>query len=261
MRYETIKKIYERFDFIKPLPLYIDIFGTKRRRVIKDGIVADKYMIILKHNSNKNFSARSTFRVNRANLPVKDTTKRDNRSQYSRSPVRIGEAYNLMSAISGRLLAEYNIFMRSSTLGRNSLKRIIETDGNPLEIKRLKVQDNYINTNADIFNARLKGIGLGTEFVKENEYQSEMLEDVIMPLQIGKYIIYDTPLNKPLYNTLFAKFISRMEDFTMMESYPGEKSDHVWKELFELSEVKDMSIPEEMKEAIMDVTRNKGTSL
>ena len=90
IRYEAIKAIYERFDFIKPLPLYIDIFGTKRRRIIKDGIVADKYMMILKHNSNKNFSARSTFRVNRAGLPVKDTTKRDNRSQYSKSPVRIG---------------------------------------------------------------------------------------------------------------------------------------------------------------------------
>lgn len=41
IRYEAIKAIYERFDFIKPLPLYIDIFGTKRRRIIKDGIVAD----------------------------------------------------------------------------------------------------------------------------------------------------------------------------------------------------------------------------
>ena len=77
IRYETIKKIYETFDFIKPVPLYIDIFGTKKRRIIKDGIVADKYMMVLKHNNNKNFSARSTFRVNRANLPVKDTTKRD----------------------------------------------------------------------------------------------------------------------------------------------------------------------------------------
>ena len=82
IRYETIKKIYEEFDFIKPLPLYIDVFGTKKRRIIKDGIVADKYMLVLKHNNNKNFSARSTFRVNRANLPVKDTTKRDNKSHF-----------------------------------------------------------------------------------------------------------------------------------------------------------------------------------
>ena len=261
IRYETIKKIYEEFDFIKPLPLYIDVFGTKKRRIIKDGIVADKYMLVLKHNNNKNFSARSTFRVNRANLPVKDTTKRDNKSQYSRSPVRIGEAYNLMSSISGALLAEYNIFMRSSTLGRKSLKRILETDGNPLEIKRLKVKDNYINANADIFAARLKGIGLKVQYVRENEDEPTMLEDVVMPLQIGKYTIYDTPLNKPMYNKLFAKFIQMMESVSMMESYVGEKSDYVWDKIFEEDEIKELNIPKETKEMILTATRNKGVSI
>ena len=261
IRYETIKKIYEEFDFIKPLPLYIDVFGTKKRRIIKDGIVADKYMLVLKHNNNKNFSARSTFRVNRANLPVKDTTKRDNKSQYSRSPVRIGEAYNLMSSISGALLAEYNIFMRSSTLGRKSLKRILETDGNPLEIKRLKVKDNYINANADIFAARLKGIGLKVQYVREDEDEPTMLEDVVMPLQIGKYTIYDTPLNKPMYNKLFAKFIQMMESVSMMESYVGEKSDYVWDKIFEEDEIKELNIPKETKEMILTATRNKGVSI
>ena len=53
IRYKTITEIYERFDFIKPLPVYIDIFGTKKRRMMKDAIIADKYVIILKHNNNK----------------------------------------------------------------------------------------------------------------------------------------------------------------------------------------------------------------
>lgn len=261
IRYETIKKIYEEFDFIKPVPLYIDIFGTKKRRVIKDAIVADKYMMILKHNNNKNFSARSTFRVNRANLPVKDTTKRDNKSQYSRSPVRIGESYNLMSSISGALLAEYNIFMRSSTLGRKSLKRILETEGNPLEIKRLKVKDNYINANADIFAAKLKAIGIKPVFVREDEEEPTMLEDVVMPLQIGKYTIYDTPLNKPMYNKLFSKFIKMMEDVSFMETYPGEKSDYVWDKIFKEDDIVKLNIPDSTKEIILAATRNKGVSM
>lgn len=261
IRYETIKKIYETFDFIKPVPLYIDIFGTKKRRIIKDGIVADKYMMVLKHNNNKNFSARSTFRVNRANLPVKDTTKRDNRSQYSRSPVRIGEAYNLMSSISGALLAEYNIFMRSSTLGRKSLKRILETEGNPLEIKRLKVKDNYINSNADIFAARLKGIGLKVHYVREGEDEPTMIEDVVMPLQFGKYTIYDTPLNKPIYNKLFAKFIQLMETVSFMESYNGEKSDYIWDIIFNDDEIKELNISDTTKEMILAATKNKTVNL
>ena len=261
IRYQTIKDIYNHFDFIKPLPLYIDIFGTKKRRIAKDAIVADKYLIILKHNNNKNFSARSTFRVNRANLPAKDTTKRNNRSQYSKSPVRIGESYNLMSAISGRLLAEYNIFMRSSTLGRKSLKQIMETDGNPLEIKRLKVKDNYINANADIFNARLKSIGLELEFVRDGEFEEDMVEDVIMPLQIGKYTIYDSPLRKPMYNKLFMKYISIMESISVMESYPGEKKDLVWQRVFELPEIQEYELDDETKEMIVLASKNEGVDI
>ena len=56
IRYETLKKIYNEFQFIKPVPLYIDIFGTKRRRIIRDGIVGEQYILILKHNSSKNYS-------------------------------------------------------------------------------------------------------------------------------------------------------------------------------------------------------------
>ena len=257
IRYEAICAIYEKFDFIKPLPLYIDIFGTKRRRIIKDGIVADKYMMILKHNSNKNFSARSTFRINRAGLPVKDTTKRDNRSQYSRSPVRIGEAYNIADSISGRLLAEWDIFMRSSTLGKKSLQRILETDGNPLEIKRLELKTNYINSNAVIFENKLKAMGIGVEFVKEGVYDNMVVEDCIMPLQIGKYTIYDTPLKRQMYNKIFAEFMHLMETYSVAETYPGEKEDVIWKMTFELDEIKALEIDEDTKEMLIGVSKGE----
>lgn len=255
IRYEAIRAIYEHFDFIKPLPLYIDIFGTKRRRIIKDGIVADKYIMILKHNSNKNFSARSTFRINRAGLPVKDTTKRDNRSQYSRSPVRIGEAYNLGDTVSGRLLAEYDIFMRSSVLGKRSLKRILEAQGNPLEIKRLELKTNYINANAVIFESRLKAMGIGIDYVKEGLYDDIPVEDTIMPLQIGKYTIYDSPLKKQMYNEIFAEFIHLMETYSVVESYPGEKEYVIWKEVFELDNIKAFNLDEDVKAMLITATQ------
>lgn len=166
-----------------------------------------------------------------------------------------------MSSISGALLAEYNIFMRSSTLGRKSLKRILETDGNPLEIKRLKVKDNYINANADIFAAKLKGIGLKVDFVREDEDEPTMLEDVVMPLQIGKYTIYDTPLNKPMYNKLFSKFLKMMESVSVMETYNGEKSDYVWDQIFNEPDIVELNIPDETKEIILAATRNKGVDI
>ena len=236
---------------------YRDIFGTKRRRIIKDGIVADKYMMILKHNSNKNFSARSTFRVNRAGLPVKDTTKRDNRSQYSRSPVRIGEAYNLMDSVSGRLMAEYDIFMRSSVLGKKSLQRILEAKGNPLEIKRLELKDNYINANAVIFSNVLKAMGIGIEFVKEGIYDDMAVEDCIMPLEIGRYTIYDTPLKRQMYNKIFAEFIHLMESYSVTETYEGEKEDIIWKMVFELDEIKEFNLDDGTKDMLIGVSKGE----
>lgn len=253
LRYETIVKIYEEFPFIKPLPLYIDIFGIKHRRVLKDCVVGDKYMMILKHNSNKNFSARSTFRVNRANLPVKDTAKRDNRSPYSRAPIRIGEAYNLFSSISGELLAEYNIYMRGSTIGRKSLKRIIEASGNPLEIKKLKIKDNYINANADILACNLKGIGIGLEFFSEDTHV--VLEDVVMPIHIGKYTIYDIPSKKEMYVKIFVEFIKMMESISFVENYPGHKEDYIWDEVFKLDSIKELNLDEETKKILKESTK------
>lgn len=259
IRYETMKKIYDTFPFIKPLPMYIDIFGTKKRRILKDGVVGEKYIMVLKHNNNKNFSARSTFRVNRANQPAKDTTKRNNRSSYSHNPIRIGESYNLMSSISGALLAEYNIFMRSSTMGRKSLKRILETEGNPLAIKRLKVQDNYINANADIANAKLKGIGLRLKFFKEGECEEDagVLIDTIMPLHIKGYTIYDSPLNKPIYNQLFKAFDKYLSTTTIVQTYDGEREDIAWKYVFALPEIQKLNVPEEIREMVSKSSRHQ----
>lgn len=171
------------------------------------------------------------------------------------------EAYNLMSAISGALLAEYNIFMRSSTLGRKSLKRIIETEKNPLEIKRLELKDNYINANADIFNCKFKTIGLKLEFVTDKDSELGMVEDVVSPLQIGKYVIYDTPLKKEMYTRIFLKYTKLMEIISFMESYPGEKSDYIWDKTFEDPEVKEYNLDDDVKEMLKLATKNRGTSL
>ena len=256
IRYETMKEVYETFPFIKPFPMYIDIFGTKRRRIIKDGVVGDKYIMVLKHNSNKNFSARSTYRVNRANLPSKDTSKRENRSAYSHNPIRIGESYNLMSSISGSLLAEYNIFMRSSVMGRNELGKILEAEDNPLKIKRIKVKDNFVNANADIFAAKAKTLGFGLEFVRDYDKNQDILEDVIMPLHIHGYTIYDSPLRRPIYNKLFEVYEAFLSTFSVVETYIGEKNDLAWQYVFKQPEVQELDISDEMKEMLTGLKKD-----
>ena len=53
----------------------IDIFDTKKRRTTKD--VGDMYIMRMKHNDN--FSAGSTFRVNRTNLSAKNAADQSDR--------------------------------------------------------------------------------------------------------------------------------------------------------------------------------------
>lgn len=255
LAYDDIQAIYNEFPFIKPYPIYIDLFGIKKRRVMKDGIIGSKYILVLKQNSNKNFSARSTFRVNRANLPTKDVAKKTNRSSYARTPVRLSEIYNIMASNSGLDLAEYNIFMRSSALGRKSLQRILAAEGNPMLIDKLKVQDNFINANADILNAKLKGIGLEIKFYTEADPIPDIYSNAKIPMRIGDYTILCSYDEKPMYRDLLNRFDAKMKEFTMLESYQGEKHDVCWKQVFEDSEVKKYQLSDEKKDLLVTATK------
>jgi hypothetical protein len=232
--FDDVIRLYEAFPDVKPVDIYVDIFGTKQRKMIKKGIIGYEYMMVLKQNSNKNFSARSTFRVNRSNLPAKDIAKKTNRSSYARTPIRLSEIYNLLASISGEDLAEYNIFMRSSALGRKSLDRILISDGNPLKIKKLKVKDNYTNANADILAARLKAMGLRINFSALAEGRTEIYDkNTVYPLHFGEYTIYDIPSMRGTYAKLFDQFKKELNSLILIESYRGERHDVAWDNTFE----------------------------
>lgn len=259
--YDDIKRVYETFPWIKPDPLYINLFGKKKRRIMKDGIVGSKYMIVLKQNSNKNFSARSTYRVSRANLPTKDIAKKTNRSAYARTAVRLSEIYNLLASVSGRDIAEWNIFTRSSALGRKSLQRILDADGNPLEVKKLKVHDNYINTNADILAAKLKGIGLRIDFYTGDMLKPDMYMDVATELSINGYTIVDKPSKFNMYQDLFNRYDKMMQSYSMMETHSGEKQEYCWNQVFQDDEVKKYNLSETTQKMLIEVTRSTLTLL
>ena len=252
--YKDVMALYEAFPFVKPIPLYIDLFGIKHRKIIKNGICGTQYVIILKQNSNKNFSARSTFRVTPSNLPAKDVTKKTNRSSYARTPVRLSEIYNLFSSISGRTLAEYNIFMRSSPIGSKSLDRILSADGNPLKIKKLKVRDNYTNSNADILNARLKGIGLAIEFSTLDDEEKRYPPDTVVPMEFNGYTIYDKWSKHKMYQDIFNMYNKLMRSVDMIESYRGQKSDKCWKYILNNKELHD-KYPDDFNEEAVEVIK------
>ena len=57
----------------------------------KPVIIADKFMIVLKHTSMSKFSVRSVGSVNQSGIPIKSGGAEDNFSPYSKTPIRFGE--------------------------------------------------------------------------------------------------------------------------------------------------------------------------
>ena len=259
--FDDVIRVYDEFPEIKPRDIYVDLFGMKERKTLRPGVIGYMYMIILKQNSNKNFSARSTFRVNRSNLPAKDIAKKTNRSSYARTPVRLSEIYNLLASISGTDLAEYNIFLRSSALGRKSLDRILSATGNPLKIKKLKVQDNFTNANADILAAKLKTLGLRLYFSPNPEGRVQFYDDnTVMTMKFGDYMVVDHPHARKLYRILFDVFEEERKKFIMIETYPGEKLDVCWDRVFDREDIKNneeinSALTEELKENLKVTTK------
>ena len=87
MRYDCLKKIYAEWSDIKPYDAYIDLFGIKGKKIMRPAVIGSKYMYLLKQTSNKNFSARSTGRTDKKQVPAKSNDKKSNLSPYPRSPI------------------------------------------------------------------------------------------------------------------------------------------------------------------------------
>lgn len=163
-----------------------------------------------------------------------------------------------MADISGATLAEYNIPMRSSVLGMKSLQRILEATGNPLAVTKIKIQENYMNANAQIAAAKMKSLGIKLLFHRDNDDDHEILRDAVMPLHISGFTIYDSPLKKGIYQRLLNEYTKYLNGIRLIESYPGEEQDEAWNHVFAMDEYKDSElITEDMKDMLKIITKRK----
>ena len=240
IRYDTVKAVYHEFPFIQPVQLYIDKFGIARKKVMRKCIVGTKYMYVLKQTSNKNFSARSMGRVNKKGLPEKSTDKRDNRAEISHNPLKLGEVHNLMSAVSGRDMAENNLFTRSSPVGRRSLVRILQATGDPAQIHKIKVKDSYRNVNADIFNAYLKTWGIRVNFLTDVDKVDDIYMDVVQPFPVHGYTVLDLPSRRDLYAQCIEAYEKYKGDNIVVLDDSISLNDYIWDQVFDMDQFKDV---------------------
>ena len=209
IRYEKMEALYKRWpDIFKPYEVYIDIFGMKGKKVMRPMIIGSKYMYVLKQTSRKNFSARSTGRITKAGLPAKSTDKKDNLQVTSNSPIQIGETHNLFSQISGTTMAIYNTFTRTSPKARKSLGNCLAASGNPLEVRKLKVENTYVNANVQILQARFKVMGIYLNFVTNKSLTTERLMQMKSFLTVYGYTFFDYNYNRPFYVWIIDKYNS-----------------------------------------------------
>lgn len=255
IRYDTVKAVYEAFPFIQPVQLYLDKFGIARKKIMRKAIVGTKYMYALKQTSNKNFSARSMGRVDKKGMPQKSTDKRDNRAEISHNPLKLGEVHNLMSSISGREMAEHNIFTRSSPVGRKSLKRILQATGDPAKLHRLKIKSSYRNVNADIFNAYVKCWGIRLNFWTDVDRADDIIMDVVQPFKVRNITVLDLPSRRDLYGELFDAYEKAKGEQIVVLDDQMDLSTFLWNQIFSSEKYKD--IPEDIQQVCRRATKGE----
>lgn len=246
LRYEAFEKIYSEYaDIMQPYQLYVNIFGMKKP-LLRKAVIGYKYMYLLKQTSNKNFSARSTGTTTKAGLPTKSADKKENRIYNSNTPVCISELSDLQTQIPPVVLAEHNVFTRTSVLGRKSLGRIINASGDPLKIGKLKIKRTYCNENVYALKARLKVMGLGYDFVTNRTLREERIGKIRQFITVYNYTFYDAPINRKYYVHLIDMYNYAVR------SGADPKSETTWKEILDLYEIKFLEIPSYVTKVVHD---------
>lgn len=254
LRYEAFEEIYKTYsDIMQPYQLYVNIFGMQKP-MLRKAVIGYKYMYLLKQTSSKNFSARSTGTTTKAGLPTKSADKKENRIYNSNTPVCISELSDLQTQIQPVVLAEHNVFTRTSILGRKSLGRIINASGDPLKIGKLKIKRTYCNENVYALKARLKVMGIGYDFVTNRTLREERIGKLRQFISVYNYVFFDTPVNRKYYVHLIDMYNYAVR------SGADPTSETTWKEILDLYEIKFLNIPSYIVNAVHDVIYTANTN-
>ena len=251
IHYPVISKIYDEFsDIIKPYDVYIKKFGMEKK-LMNPMVIGEMYTYVLKQTTSKNFSARSTGRTNKRGLPEKTNLKKTNQAVESNTPVSLSEYYNILSQITGRTFTEFHLFMRNSPIARKNLGKIINTAGNPLDVKKLEIKHDYANINALILEAYFKGMGLKMNYILDKE-KNEPRVDIIEEFTVLGERIMDYRYTRHDYYKILSMRNKYMGDHLILETYPGEAKDVACAWVFEQDEIKELEIYERAYEAFID---------
>ena len=161
---DKLNELHKIFDFPRH-QLYIRKFG-REIKIMRETMVGYKFVIKLKQDSEKNFSARATGSLSQQGLPEKSNKVRTNELLYSTTPITIGrdENNNLAAGVETFMLCKMHLMYRNSPFARRALGKKLYGKRNPLKMKKFEIKEGYLNRNVEIFNAELKSLGAYIDF-------------------------------------------------------------------------------------------------
>ena len=138
--------------------VYVHKYG-REIKLMRPVTIGYKFMLKLKQDSEKNFSARSTGSLSQQGVPEKSNKIRTNETLYSSTPVAFGRDENNIMGIGVEpfMLAKMHLFYRTSPFARREVGRLYTN--NVLDFEKFDIKRGFRNRNVEQLNAKLKSMG------------------------------------------------------------------------------------------------------
>ena len=147
----------------------------------------------LKQSDKRGFSARSTGALDTKSLPTRSFKSKSHQERISSSCIRFGEyeSLNFSIGILSEDIALFHALYRTSIKGRKDLiKMMFSEDMNNNAIS--KIDASYTSRVAEIFNVTLKSLGIGLDFVDEEDQVQILNDDKISPHNLDGKVYFCT---------------------------------------------------------------------
>jgi hypothetical protein len=143
--------------------VYVHKYG-REIKLMRPVTIGYKFMLKLKQDSEKNFSARSTGSLSQQGVPEKSNKIRTNETLYSSTPVAFGRDENNIMGIGVEpfMLAKMHLFYRTSPFARREVGKLYTTD--VLNFDKFDIKRGFRNRNVEQLNAKLKSMGAYIDF-------------------------------------------------------------------------------------------------
>ena len=131
----------------------------------------------LKQSDRRGFSARSTGALDTKSLPTRSFKSKSHLERISSSCIRFGEyeSLNFSIGVLSEDIALFHALYRTSIKGRKDIIDLMFAD-DLNEDSISKIDNSYTSRVAEIFNVILKSLGIGLDFVDDDE-KIKILDD------------------------------------------------------------------------------------